>query len=84
VGAFNSPGGFNIATTKLTPNNGVLSGTSALAAGAAANADKLDSVLGRLIKLDGQGCKAVRMQLDICPVGGNTAPRVDNHALSVA
>lgn len=81
VGSFTSAGGgFNSATAKLALNNGVLSGTGNLAAGASAGADKLDTVLG-LVKLDAAGYKTVRLNFDIYPVGGNTSPRTDNLAI---
>lgn len=81
VGAFSSASGlFNSATVKLALNDGVLSGTGNLAAGALAGADKLDTVLG-LVKLDAAGYKTVRMQFDIYPVDGNTVARTDNLAI---
>ena len=66
---------------KQTFSGGVLQGTGTIAAGGAANADKLDTVLG-LLRLDGTvGIKSVHLTFNTQSLGGIL---IDNSALYVA
>lgn len=60
-------------------SNGILQGTSTLAAGGTNN---LDTVLG-LLRLDNAGYKTLHLSYDMYPVNGNTAPRTDNSGLYI-
>lgn len=65
---------------QLQLKDSVISGNGLYGVGAGPGDDRLDSVLA-LVQLDSVGYKSVKLQFDTYPVGGNSLPRIDNHAI---